>query len=321
MVLSDVGSDSTLRCAISSDEPKLDSPGIQRGSVETSDDHLLPFRISLVFEDSGALRELVGELGKHLKVAGKALGVRISQRGNQIDIRGQDRSIELAAQVLGQLYGVAQTGYHLHPVDVDQACRMVSSEPEVKLVDLYRDTITIGVGKSRVHPRSPRQRAYLHAIRDYELVFGIGPAGTGKTFLAMAMALASLFRNEVSRIILCRPAVEAGENLGFLPGDLNEKVHPYLRPLYDALHDLAGHDRAQRMVTKGVIEVAPLAFMRGRTLADAFVILDEAQNTTVAQMKMFLTRIGRGSRVVVTGDPSRWICLGVRVACWMPWIF
>ena len=179
MVLLGVGSDSTLRCAISSDEPNLDSPGIQRGSVEATDDPMLPLRISMVFEDSGALRELVGELGKHLKVAGKALGVRISQRGNQIDIRGQDRSIELAAQVLGQLYGVAQTGYHLHPVDVDQACRMVSSEPDVKLVDLYRDTITIGAGKSRVHPRSPRQRIYLHAIRDYELVFGIGPAGTG----------------------------------------------------------------------------------------------------------------------------------------------
>ena len=136
----------------------------------------------MVFEDSGALRELVGELGKHLKVAGKALGVRISQRGNQIDIRGQDRSIELAAQVLGQLYGVAQTGYHLHPVDVDQACRMVSSEPEVKLVDLYRDTITIGVGKSRVHLRSPRQRAYLHAIRDYELRLVSDPLGRGRPF-------------------------------------------------------------------------------------------------------------------------------------------
>jgi phosphate starvation-inducible PhoH-like protein len=256
----------------------------------------------MIFEDPSALRELVGELGQHLKVAGKALGVRITQRGEQVDIRGQDRSVDLAADVMGQLYDVARTGYHLHPVDVDQACRMVAAEPEVRLVELYRDTISVGVGKTRVHPRSPRQRAYLHAIRDTDLVFGIGPAGTGKTFLAMAMALASLFRNEVSRIILCRPAVEAGEKLGFLPGDLTEKVNPYLRPLYDALHDLAGQDRSNRLITKGIVEVAPLAFMRGRTLSDAFVILDEAQNTTSAQMKMFLTRIGRGSRVVVTGD-------------------
>jgi phosphate starvation-inducible PhoH-like protein len=254
------------------------------------------------FEDSGALRELVGELGQHLKVAGKVLGVRITQRGAKVDIRGQDRSVDLAADVISQLYEVARTGYHLHSVDVDQACRMVSAEPDVRLVELYLDTISVGVGKNRVHPRSPRQRAYLHAIREKDLVFGIGPAGTGKTFLAMAMALASLFRNEVSRIILCRPAVEAGEKLGFLPGDLNEKVDPYLRPLFDALNDLAGTDRSARLLTKGIVEVAPLAFMRGRTLSDAFVILDEAQNTTCAQMKMFLTRIGRGSRVVVTGD-------------------
>ena len=262
-------------------------------------------RTSIVFEDAAALRELAGELGQHLKIASKALGVRITQRGGQVDIRGQDRSVDLAAGVMGQLYEVARTGYHLHPVDVDQACRMVAAQPEVRLVELYRDTISVGTGKTRVHPRSPMQRAYLHGIRDKDLVFGIGPAGTGKTFLAMAMALASLFRNEVSRIVLCRPAVEAGEKLGFLPGDLTEKVNPYLRPLYDALHDLAGQDRSNRLITKGIVEVAPLAFMRGRTLSDAFVILDEAQNTTAAQMKMFLTRIGRGSRVVVTGDISQ----------------
>ena len=266
---------------------------------------MLPLRTTLVCEDQPALRELVGELGQHLKVAGKALGVRITQRGNQIDICGQDRSIDLAADIMSQLYEVTRTGYQLHAMDVDQACRMVSAEPDVRLVELYRDTISIGVGKTRVHPRSPKQRAYLHAIREKDLVFGVGPAGTGKTFLAMAMALASLFRDEVNRIVLCRPAVEAGEKLGFLPGDLNEKVDPYLRPLFDALHDLAGHDRSNRLMTKGIIEVAPLAFMRGRTLADAFVILDEAQNTTKAQMKMFLTRIGRGSRVVVTGDISQ----------------
>jgi phosphate starvation-inducible PhoH-like protein len=182
---------------------------------------------------------------------------------------------------------------------------MLRAEPEVRLIDLFRETIPIGLGKKRIHPRSVRQRSYVRAIGDHTLTFGVGPAGTGKTFLAMAMALSALFQDEVQRIILCRPAVEAGEKLGFLPGDLNEKVNPYLRPLLDALNELSGYDRAQRLLTRGVIEIAPIAFMRGRTLSNAFVILDEAQNTTAAQMKMFLTRIGSGSKVVVTGDVSQ----------------
>ncbi len=271
----------------------------------TTEDPVLPRRCSLVFHDAQALRELVGEVGQHLKIMDRTLGVRVSQRGDQLLVGGQDGSVELAAHIIEQLYAVVLTGYHLRAADVDQACRMVRSEPEVRLVELYKDTVSIGVGKKRVHPRTLRQKTYLHAIRENDLVFGIGPAGTGKTYLAMAMALASLYREEVRRIILCRPAVEAGEKLGFLPGDLIEKVNPYLRPLYDALHDLVGYDRSDRLLKKGVLEVAPLAFMRGRTLADSFVILDEAQNTTREQMKMFLTRIGLESRVVVTGDVTQ----------------
>ena len=276
-----------------------------RSEVTTVEDPLFPRRCTLNFPEAQALRELVGEVGQHLKIVGRTLGVRVNQRGDSLIIAGQDGSVELAAHALEQLYLVMSTGYHLRPADVDQACRMVQSEPTVQLVELYNDTVSIGVGRKRVNPRTLRQKHYLHSIRDNDLVFGIGPAGTGKTYLAMAMALSALFRDEVKRIILCRPAVEAGEKLGFLPGDLVEKVNPYLRPLYDALHDLAGLERADRLLKKGVLEVAPLAFMRGRTLADAFVILDEAQNTTPEQMKMFLTRIGMQSKVVVTGDVTQ----------------
>ena len=293
------------RCPIPADPTQGERPPFERGPVTSGDDPTTPLRVTIQVHDPGALRELVGELGQHLKIIGKALGVRVSQRGPTLTIGGQDHSVELAAQVLEQLFGVTRTGYHLHGSDVDQACRMVQSDPGVQLAELYADSVAIGVGKKRLHPRSPRQRAYLHAMRDCDLVFGVGPAGTGKTYLAMAMALASLFRNDVKRIILCRPAVEAGEKLGFLPGDLTEKVNPYLRPLYDALNDLAGFDRSERLMAKGVIEVAPLAFMRGRTLSDAFVILDEAQNTTPPQMKMLLTRLGLGSKVVVTGDVTQ----------------
>jgi phosphate starvation-inducible PhoH-like protein len=270
-----------------------------------SGDDAAPYRLTLTFEHAAALRELVGEVGRHLKIASRQLGVRLGQRGDEVYVSGDADDVRVAADVLVQLFEVALAGHHLHGSDIDQACRMLRADPGTRLLDLYQDTLAIGVGKKRVHPRSIRQRAYLNAIREHDLVFGIGPAGTGKTYLAMAMALAALFRNEVRRIVLARPAVEAGEKLGFLPGDLAEKVNPYLRPLYDALHDLAGFERADRLVQKGVIEVAPLAFMRGRTLADSFVILDEAQNTTPAQMRMFLTRIGLGSHVVVTGDVTQ----------------
>jgi len=277
--------------------------GIVRGPVSGGADG--PHRSSLDFPPGASFRALGGELGAHFRVVSDALGVQVRQRGERVLVQGSAESVQVAGDVLVQLFQVAELGQPLNPTDIDQACRMLRAEPHVRLLDLFRETIPIGVGKKRIHPRSVRQRAYIQAIKKHTLTFGVGPAGTGKTFLAMAMALSSLFSDEVQRIILCRPAVEAGEKLGFLPGDLTEKVNPYLRPLLDALHDLSGYDKAQRLLQRGTIEIAPIAFMRGRTLSDAFVILDEAQNTTAAQMKMFLTRIGTGSKVVVTGDVSQ----------------
>ncbi|MEC7947416.1 MAG: PhoH family protein, partial [Myxococcota bacterium] len=282
-----------------------DASLVHRSLVVKSGDDASPYRLTLTFEHAAALRELVGEVGRHLTIASRQLGVKLSQRGDQIYVGGGADAVRVAADVLEQLFDVALAGHHLHGSDIDQACRMLKADPGTRLLELYSDTVAIGVGKKRIHPRSIRQRAYLNAIREHDLVFGIGPAGTGKTYLAMAMALAALFRNEVRRIVLARPAVEAGEKLGFLPGDLTEKVNPYLRPLYDALHDLAGFERADRLIQKGVIEVAPLAFMRGRTLADRCVNLDAAQNPTPAQRRLFLTRLGLGSHVVVTGDVTQ----------------
>jgi phosphate starvation-inducible PhoH-like protein len=204
--------------------------------------------------------------------------------------------------VVSQLYNVIENGYPVYASDVDYAIRILSRDRNANLKDIFLDTIYMAANKRTITPKSVAQKAYIDAIRSYDIVFGIGPAGTGKTYLAMAMAIAELMKNNVSRMILARPAVEAGEKLGFLPGDLIEKVNPYLRPLYDALHDMVDFNRAQKMLERGVIEVAPLAFMRGRTLNDSFVILDEAQNTTSEQMKMFLTRLGYGSKAIITGD-------------------
>jgi phosphate starvation-inducible PhoH-like protein len=282
-----------------------DGEHTHRGEVQQTSDTRHPLRGSLSIEDPRMLRELVGELNQHLKIIERVLSVRVSQRGDQLIVLGDESSLPIALAVLEQLCELASTGHALHSADVDQAVRLLSSDPDVRLADLYGDTVYVGAQKKSVHPRSTRQLEYIQAMRESALVFGIGPAGTGKTYLAMAVALSALFRDEVRRIILCRPAVEAGEKLGFLPGDLVAKVNPYLRPLYDALYDLVGHDRSIRLIEKGVIEVAPLAFMRGRTLAGAYVILDEAQNTTPEQMKMFLTRIGADSRVVVTGDTTQ----------------
>jgi phosphate starvation-inducible PhoH-like protein len=276
-----------------------------RGAVQSTDDSRYPYRGTLTIDEPRVLRELVGELNGHLKIIERVLSVRVSQRGDQLIVLGGSEAISTALVVLEQLCELACTGHQLHSADVDQAVRLLSNEPDVRLSELYSDTVYVGTKKKRIHPRSLRQRDYIKAMRDHPLVFGVGPAGTGKTYLAMAMAVSALFRDEVKRIILCRPAVEAGEKLGFLPGDLVAKVNPYLRPLYDALYDLVGHDRSIRLIEKTVIEVAPLAFMRGRTLSGAYVILDEAQNTTPEQMKMFLTRIGVDSRVVVTGDTTQ----------------
>ena len=222
-----------------------------------------------------------------------------------LSLTGDPVETELATRVINQLYGLLEQGYPIYPSDVDYAIRILSSDRNAKLRDIFLDTVFISAHKRVITPKSIAQKGYIDAIRGFDIVFGVGPAGTGKTYLAMAMAVAELMKNSFTRIILTRPAVEAGEKLGFLPGDLAEKVNPYLRPLYDALHDLVDFDRARKLVERGTIEVAPLAFMRGRTLNDSFVILDEAQNTTTEQMKMFLTRLGYGSKAVITGDVTQ----------------
>lgn len=259
-----------------------------------------PRRVS--FNDIGAFQALVGELSKNIKHIEKSLGVGISVKGNTVSIYGEAPSDDIAEKLLKQLYPLAVDGYPIHPADIDQGVRVLKNNPEAKLKELLKDTVFISPGKRPITPKTPQQKAYVQAIRAHDIVFGIGPAGTGKTYLAMGMAVAAFQKKEVRRIILARPAVEAGEKLGFLPGDLYEKVNPYLRPLYDALHDMIEFEKAARMIQRGDIEVAPLAFMRGRTLNDSFVILDEAQNTTSDQMKMFLTRLGYSSKAVITGD-------------------
>ncbi len=248
------------------------------------------------------LRDLLGQHDAHLHGLENALGVKISASGNALIIAGDEPQRDLAGRVATQLYDLIQRGYPVYPSDVDYAVRILSRDRTANLQDIFLDTVYVSSNRRTITPKSLAQKAYIDAIRNYDIVFGIGPAGTGKTYLAMAVAVAELMKRKVSRVVLTRPAVEAGEKLGFLPGDLAEKINPYLRPLYDALHDMVDFDRAQKMIERDVIEVAPLAFMRGRTLNDSFVILDEAQNTTREQMKMFLTRLGYGSKAVITGD-------------------
>ena len=259
----------------------------------------------LEFQDPRLFRDLLGQHDQHVKILQNELQVRIRIRGAALDIEGDPLQIELASQVLKQLYSLLEKGYPVYASDVDYAVRILSGDSRAKLQEIFLDTIYISAHKRTITPKSIAQKVYIDAIRRYDIVFGIGPAGTGKTYLAMAMAVSELMKNNYVRIILTRPAVEAGEKLGFLPGDLAEKVNPYLRPLYDALHDMVDFDRARKLVERGTIEVAPLAFMRGRTLNDSFVILDEAQNTTPEQMKMFLTRLGYGSKAVITGDATQ----------------
>ncbi|MBI3398490.1 MAG: PhoH family protein [Deltaproteobacteria bacterium] len=256
----------------------------------------------ITIEDNAIAVALFGETGENLKRLEKKLGVKLDTRGNVVSIRGEDEKIRIAEKVLLELCELMKKGYAIHPIDIDYAIRAIEIDKDTHLSEMFMDTIYISFKKKIISPKSPAQKRYIDTIRKYDIVFGIGPAGTGKTYLAMAMAVAALAKHEVDRIILTRPAVEAGEKLGFLPGDLAAKVDPYLRPLYDALHDMIDFERAEKLIERGTIEVAPLAFMRGRTLNDSFVIMDEAQNTTSEQMKMFLTRIGLGSRAVVTGD-------------------
>ncbi len=257
-----------------------------------------------LFDNEGA-RALAGGRGENLKLIEQRLGVRIGQRGNVLLISGAPERVALAERLIGQLQELIQKKYPLALEDVEQASKVLLADPNANLKEIFLDTVFVTNRNRPVTPKGFNQKAYIDAIRKYDIVFGIGPAGTGKTYLAMAMAVAALVERRVKRIVLCRPAVEAGEKLGFLPGDLAEKVSPYLRPLYDALHDLMDIDRAADLLDRGTVEVAPLAFMRGRTLNDAFVILDEAQNTTTEQMKMFLTRLGFGSKAVITGDATQ----------------
>ncbi len=259
-------------------------------------------RKNLDFENNSAIIDLYGEHGRNLKMIENALGVDIDVRGNKLTISGDEAGIDIAHKTCSQLYQLIERGYPLQTRDVEFALGILSEDPTARIADIFLDKLTIKSGKRTITPKSLAQKFYVEAIRNSDIVFGIGPAGTGKTYLAMAMAVAALLNDEITRIIMVRPAVEAGERLGFLPGDLEEKVNPYLRPLYDALYDMLPFERVARLLERGIIEVAPLAFMRGRTLNDAFIILDEAQNTTSAQMKMFLTRIGFGSKAVVTGD-------------------
>ncbi len=253
----------------------------------------------------GEVQALFGVHDENLRHLEADLDITVSARDREIFLEGADERVDIAEKVLTELGKLMSRGYELKDQDVRTALRIAKDTPDVSLERFFTDG---GIQTARdrlVRPQGANQRLYVEAIRSHDIVFGVGPAGTGKTYLAMAMGIEALTRRTVRRVILARPALEAGEKLGFLPGDMYEKVNPYLRPLYDALYDLVDVERANKLVERGHIEIAPLAFMRGRTLADSFVILDEAQNTTAEQMKMFLTRIGMQSRAVITGDVTQ----------------
>jgi phosphate starvation-inducible protein PhoH and related proteins len=258
-------------------------------------------RLQMQFDDNSLLPQLYGERDRHLDRIERELGVSLVSRGNRLAIAGPQESADVARSAIASLYQRLKRGLEVDNAAVDAALKRASLQAH----EQWGEAEEIRTRKRRISPRSANQAAYLRALRTHELVFGLGPAGTGKTYLAVAMAVDMLMSGTVERIILSRPAVEAGERLGFLPGDLREKVDPYLRPLYDALHDMLPGEQVMKRLSSGEIEIAPLAFMRGRTLANAFVILDEAQNTTPVQMKMFLTRLGEHSRMAVTGDLSQ----------------
>ena len=255
-----------------------------------------------IVQDEGAVPSLFGELDRNLRLIEELYGVRLSARGSKVLIEGEEKAVARVERLLRQLSSMIAEGVVTHREDVSSAIRAFSANPSAPLKEIFQEAIPVSNRKRQVAAKNETQRKYIEAIKTHDIVFGIGPAGTGKTYLAMATAVSALLHREVSRIILVRPAVEAGEKLGFLPGDLAEKVNPYLRPLYDALYDMIETEKANKLVERGDIEIAPLAFMRGRTLNDSFIILDEAQNTTSEQMKMFLTRLGFNSKTVITGD-------------------
>ncbi len=249
-----------------------------------------------------AIAPLFGQRDEHRKLIEDALHVHLVARNSQVTITGRQPDVAAGAAVVSELLTLAEGGRTIGPHEVRLALKMVGTNQEKEFHQIQDDLIEVSPKKRAIRPKSAGQKKYVDAIRAHDIVFGIGPAGTGKTYLAMAMAVSALLKKQVTRIILTRPAVEAGEKLGYLPGTLYEKINPYLRPLYDALYDMLETERAGRLIEMGTIEVAPLAFMRGRTLNDSFIILDEAQNTTSEQMKMFLTRLGFSSKTVITGD-------------------
>ncbi len=255
----------------------------------------------LELENIEAVKVLYGELNSNLKEIENEFDISIHTRGNKITLKGDDEKTAEAGTLMGEMYSIIEKGYVLQPSDIKIAKRLLN-EKDASLESIFLDTVCISVRKKIISPKTINQKLYIDAIRRNDMVFGIGPAGTGKTYLAMAMAVSAFASKKVNRIILARPAVEAGEKLGFLPGDLQDKVNPYLRPLFDALYDMMEFEKANRLIEKSIIEIVPIAYMRGRTLNDAFIILDEAQNTTAIQMKMFLTRMGFGSKAVITGD-------------------
>lgn len=257
----------------------------------------------LEFDDCALASNLFGPHDSHVKLVSDLSGVSADTRGTSLVLRSDDEvSLEAAANLMVQLYGLVKSGRQLSPQDIDQGWRIVSHDSEASLRSIFAD-VAIPVSRKRtITPKTPTQRAYLEAIREHDLVFGIGPAGTGKTYLAVAAAVRALKEKKVNKIVMCRPAVEAGEKLGFLPGDLQNKVDPYLRPLYDALDEMLGQETVQGYLEKRIIEIAPLAYMRGRTLKSMFLLCDECQNMTIAQHLMILTRLGEGSKMVLTGD-------------------
>ncbi len=256
----------------------------------------------LGFSNNATAQLLFGDLNKNLITLEQATGAVINNRGNSLLIKGRNHEVELTVSVLEQLYNLIHKGHPIFAQDIAFGVKILESSPKSRLEEIFLDKVYITSKNKVISPKSVNQKSYIEAIRRHDINFGIGPAGTGKTYLAVAMAVSALASGQVRSIILTRPAIEAGEKLGFLPGDMAQKVDPYLRPLTDALGDMLGQERCQEMVERGVIEVAPLAFMRGRTLNNGFIILDEAQNTTREQMKMLLTRIGFDSKAVITGD-------------------
>src|SRR5437764_6168693 len=260
--------------------------------------------MELTLDDEGT-HTLFGNRDENLRMLEDEFRVKISSRGGEIHIQGNAENVAPVEKLLGEMQELIENGYPLKKSDLSTSVRVLRDRPETNVVDFLTDDVLQVAVRRVVTPRNVAQKLYLQAMQDFDITVSIGPAGTGKTFLAVAAAAAALQEKSIKRIVLCRPAVEAGERLGFLPGDIAEKVNPYLRPLYDSLYDIIGYEKVDKLMEKSIIEIAPLAFMRGRTLNDAFIILDEAQNTTPEQMKMFLTRLGFGSQAIITGDVTQ----------------